>query len=135
MASLVVVAAILIAVKSPDWIEQYKQHKLKQQKNNDSHSVPTEEYVAPSSDAQDTTSGKRSKREILTRRYWHERRELSRQYRDQEWEGSGRRRGSLEAPPPYNEPPMYQELEKGGDLRSDGHPSLREPSAPEYSTR
>jgi hypothetical protein len=108
MASLVIVAAIIVAVKSPDWIEQYKQHKAKKAGETDSDSTLPPDYFGPSSDATETTSGKRSKRDLLTRKYWHECRE-SRQSREQiqspEMRASADRRGSFEAPPPYNGPP------------------------------
>ncbi|KAL2837126.1 hypothetical protein BJY01DRAFT_47526 [Aspergillus pseudoustus] len=133
MASLVIVAAILIAVKSPDWIEQYKQHKAKQA--NDKPATLTEEYFAPSADEHETlsASGKLSKREILTRRYWHERRELSRNSRDHVRERSGSGESEV-PPPPYIGPPMYQELEKSGGFRSENeHPNCRGLPAPEYS--
>ncbi|KAL3455663.1 hypothetical protein BJX64DRAFT_271957 [Aspergillus heterothallicus] len=139
MASLVIVAAILIAVKSPDWIEQYKQHKAKQQGNDNSNSTLEDEYFGPSSDAHKATAtGKRSKREILSRRYWHERRESSRHSRDQTQMAERRESGvaGLEAPPPYNGPPMYQEIEKAGELRvQEEYPSQRGLPAPEYLTR
>jgi hypothetical protein len=109
MASLVIVAAIIVAVKSPDWIEQYKQHKAKKALNeSESDSTMPPDYFGPSSDAAEPTSGKRSKRDLLTRKYWHERKE-SRQSREQiqspEMQANADRRGSFEAPPPYNGPP------------------------------
>ncbi|KAL3483147.1 hypothetical protein BJX62DRAFT_245166 [Aspergillus germanicus] len=116
MASLVIVAAIIVAVKSPDWIEQYKQHKAKKALNeSESDSTMPPDYFGPSSDGHETTSGKRSKRDLLTRKYWHERKE-SRQSREQiqssDMRDTAERRGSFEAPPPYNGPPGYQENEK-----------------------
>ncbi|KAJ0419744.1 hypothetical protein BJY00DRAFT_313666 [Aspergillus carlsbadensis] len=82
MGSLVIAAAIIIAAKSPDWIESYKQHKAKKANESDAESTPPPDYFGDSSDAIETTPGKRSKRDLLTRKYWHERREL-RQTRDQ----------------------------------------------------
>jgi hypothetical protein len=109
MASLVIVAAIIVAVKSPDWIEQYKQHKAQKALNeSEPDSTMPPDYFGPSPNATETTSGKRSKRDLLTRKYWHERKE-SRQSREQiqspEITATADRRGSFEAPPPYNGPP------------------------------
>ncbi|KAL2844073.1 hypothetical protein BJY01DRAFT_248318 [Aspergillus pseudoustus] len=110
MASLVIVAAIVVAVKSPDWIEQYKQRKAKKAALSDTdYSLPPD-YFGPSSDGTETTSGTRSKREMLTRKYWHERRESA---RSREQMQSLERRTSADTleSPPYNGPPMYQENE------------------------
>jgi hypothetical protein len=116
MASLVIIAAIIVAVKSPDWIEQYKQHKAKKTlKESEPDSTMPPDYFGPSSAATETTTGKRSKRDLLTRKYWHERKE-SRQSREQiqspemRASANAERRGSFEAPPPYNGPPGVCEI-------------------------
>ncbi|KAL2817663.1 hypothetical protein BDW59DRAFT_165820 [Aspergillus cavernicola] len=106
MASLILIAAILIVVKS---VDLHKEHQA-----NQTNSTLTNEAI--SSSTQEPASGRRSKLDLLTRRYWHERRESSKHARS----------GSCEPPPPYVGPPMYRELEKADYFGAE--------DSPDYST-
>ncbi|KAL4758651.1 uncharacterized protein BDW70DRAFT_162449 [Aspergillus foveolatus] len=104
MASLLLIGAILIAVKYAD------DHKKAKQRD-ESQSTDAEAGTEPVM----TESASASKRNILGRTYWHERRKWRRELGEAHMPVESVPLHS-EAPPPYERSatlPMYRELEKG----------------------
>ncbi|KAL4805911.1 hypothetical protein BDV18DRAFT_160775 [Aspergillus unguis] len=103
MASLILIGAILIAIKCVD------EHE-KREKNRENNNLIEEDILSPNQDEQAQT--KASKRDLLKPRYWHARRASRTRSRSP---ASAQNRDPLpeaEVPPPYEVPPMYRELEK-----------------------
>ncbi|KAL4772721.1 hypothetical protein BDW60DRAFT_206932 [Aspergillus nidulans var. acristatus] len=104
MASLLLISAILIAVKYADEHEKAKQR-------DESQATDAEAGTEPVT----TEPASASKRNILSRTYWHERRKSRRELGEAHMPVESVPLHS-EAPPPYERTatlPMYRELEKG----------------------
>ncbi|KAL4924065.1 uncharacterized protein BDV17DRAFT_295787 [Aspergillus undulatus] len=115
MASLILIGGILLAVKIVDKHDKKKQKELDAQESE--KAIPPYSPRAPSIS---TETEPTSTRNILTRKYWHERKKPRQEAQAQ---AQAQLAGSLDAPPPYSEQPMYRDLEKtDGPSGLDGRP-------------
>ncbi|KAL4947818.1 hypothetical protein BDW69DRAFT_189839 [Aspergillus filifer] len=92
MASLILIGGILLAVKIADEHDKNKARKAPIEAEDGIEVIPAYYEEVPSNE---TTLSATSRRNVLSRKYWHERRKSKKEAGDQT-EGLG-----LEAPPPY----------------------------------